>query len=513
MSNQGKNRMINLCLPMKVINVTQHSGGSYSHPNYCLDLAGSDQGIDFAYALGNYWKCISGPWGSNTYFFAATDAKGNAVKVHCADGIDRVVTVALTHADFYYVGRPTIGKIYQNGEPLYEEGTHGQATGNHIHYEVAEGLQYGKYYDSSMGVYRMHGELKPESVCYICDSFSTVKSTGGVSFKHCAGVYTEDIYMEMKVGQNTYEYGDVRFTANLKADDAKFGLFNAVKGYNGTETMDIKQIDRKDVQFIEKCGNDMFQMKIGQSDPIGTVYGPRVCVGGPIVQPATSDKFLYYRIDKDGTVSYGDYNGGWIDEQWLKDNVQMVCSPQMIFCRDWTYPKYAPGFGSSSMIDSSWYQAFFGRNKDGKIFSGVSLTKVSAKKLWGIFREYFDIIDLAFMDGGSGDNPGSAQQIYWSNTKNEMIDAQYTGRHVGDILAFYRETSDVVIPPVQPDPEPTPTPEPEIPESPGTPIDNDIIKLLDKEFKKLQAELADANAEIERLHGIIDKAKEVLNDA
>ena len=117
------------------------------------------------------------------------------------------------------------------------------------------------------------------------------------------------------------------------------------------------------------------------------------------------------------------------------------------------------------------------------------------------------------MDGGSGDNPGSAQQIYWSNTKNEMIDAQYTGRHVGDILAFYRETSDVVIPPVQPDPEPTPTPEPEIPESPGTPIDNDIIKLLDKEFKKLQAELADANAEIERLHGIIDKAKEVLNDA
>jgi hypothetical protein len=50
----GKNYMLNLCLPMKVINITQHSGGSYSHPNYCLDLAGSDAGIDFAFALGNF---------------------------------------------------------------------------------------------------------------------------------------------------------------------------------------------------------------------------------------------------------------------------------------------------------------------------------------------------------------------------------------------------------------------------------------------------------------------------
>ena len=53
--------MLNLCLPMKVINITQHSGGNYSHPNGALDLAGSDAGVDFAFALGNYWKCIAGP--------------------------------------------------------------------------------------------------------------------------------------------------------------------------------------------------------------------------------------------------------------------------------------------------------------------------------------------------------------------------------------------------------------------------------------------------------------------
>jgi hypothetical protein len=46
--------MLNLCLPMKVINITQHSGSNYSHPNGALDLAGSDAGVDFAFALGNY---------------------------------------------------------------------------------------------------------------------------------------------------------------------------------------------------------------------------------------------------------------------------------------------------------------------------------------------------------------------------------------------------------------------------------------------------------------------------
>ena len=95
--------MNNLCLPMKVINITQHSAGSYSHPNNCLDLAGVDSGVDFAFAMGDYWKCISGPWGSHTYFFTCTDAKGNPVKVHCADNVDRVVTVAMTHSNFQYV--------------------------------------------------------------------------------------------------------------------------------------------------------------------------------------------------------------------------------------------------------------------------------------------------------------------------------------------------------------------------------------------------------------------------
>lgn len=94
----------------------------------------------------------------------------------------------MTHSNLEY-NKPIIGKVYSNGEAMYEEGTTGKATGNHIHYEVAEGLHYNKTYDSSLGVYRMPNELKPEDVCFICDSFSIVKDMGGEYMKHCDTPY------------------------------------------------------------------------------------------------------------------------------------------------------------------------------------------------------------------------------------------------------------------------------------------------------------------------------------
>ena len=146
--------MINLCYGMKVINISQLPYSSFSHPNGAMDLCGSDNGVDFWFAQGD-WKCIGGEFGNGTYFFTAVDASGTAVPVHCADGVDRVVTVALTHSQKRYINT-IVGKTYKNGQPMYEEGMKGFATGNHIHYEVAEGIQTTKHYDSSLKVWRMY---------------------------------------------------------------------------------------------------------------------------------------------------------------------------------------------------------------------------------------------------------------------------------------------------------------------------------------------------------------------
>lgn len=175
--------MNNLCFGMKVINITQLPGGDLSHPNGAVDLAGSDSGIDFYFAQGPL-KCIAGPWGSGTYFFVPVDANGVPTKVHCADGVDRIVTLALTHSERKYI-KTTVGKIYPDQTPCYEEGKLGKATGNHIHLEVAEGIRESKYYDKKLKVYRMEGELDPIKTIFVNKSFSTVTNTHGATLKYC----------------------------------------------------------------------------------------------------------------------------------------------------------------------------------------------------------------------------------------------------------------------------------------------------------------------------------------
>lgn len=169
--------MINLCYGMKVINISQLPYSSYSHPNGAMDLCGNDTGVDFWFAQGR-WKCIGGPWGNGTYFFTAVDEGGIPEAVHCADGVNRIVTIALTHSSELYVDT-MVGKVYKNGQAMYEEGRKGLATGNHIHYEVAEGIQTTKHYDSAKKVYRMFRELDPVKVTYVNKSFSSIKYAHG----------------------------------------------------------------------------------------------------------------------------------------------------------------------------------------------------------------------------------------------------------------------------------------------------------------------------------------------
>jgi hypothetical protein len=248
----------------------------------------------------------------------------------------------------------------------------------------------------------------------------------------------------------------------------------------------LPKIDDNSVIFIEKCGNDFFQMKSDQVDPYGTVYGPRVCVNGPIDQPYMQhDRYLFYRLDKDGTVSFGDYGGQYLDPDWVRQSVQMCCSPQMIFCKDWEYPKYAPMAGGPGILTAPYYQAYFGRTKDGKFFSGKTLGRLSAKAVWAYFNENFGVTDMAFMDGGSVEGkPGSAQQMYWDNIKKEMVWVGATeNRAVRDILGFYKPVDDYTF--VAPE-------EPE--------------KSKDEIIKEL-------NLKVELLTAKLKKIKEIVNDS
>lgn len=158
----------------------------YSHPNAALDLCGQDSGEDFFWnkEADTCFYC-SGAFGTkatgNTRFFVSCDYQGKQKKVMCADGKERVVTLAMTHSgrDFQ------LYKIYEPNELMYSEGVQGKATGFHIHLEVAEGSVKTKYWDDKLKVYRMKGEMNPVNAFFILDGFTTVVNTQGLKFKHC----------------------------------------------------------------------------------------------------------------------------------------------------------------------------------------------------------------------------------------------------------------------------------------------------------------------------------------
>ena len=177
----------NLCFGMHHLNITQLPGGALSHPNLAVDLAGEDTGIDFWFAKGCALKCIAGEFGYGTYFFIPCDSKGNHIPVMCADGKQRKVTIALTHSNKQYV-KTTVGKIYAQNQPCYEEGGKGakgaHTFGNHIHLEVAEGYKTTKYKDSKLGVLTMGNELNPLKVMFVLDGYTKVVNSKGAALVH-----------------------------------------------------------------------------------------------------------------------------------------------------------------------------------------------------------------------------------------------------------------------------------------------------------------------------------------
>ena len=222
--------------------------------------------------------------------------------------------------------------------------------------------------------------------------------------------------MEIKDGYQEITISGVKVTAYKS--DKKVGLINA----GGLKRLD--QIDMDGILIYERSGNDLF-------DAAGTVYGPRICINGQVDEPEDSKNYLYYAILKDGSLSFGDWDGQYKDPA----GYQCMFSPKAIYAVGKT-PKYAPQYGIKSLNESVW-QAYVAHLKDGSFVKGVSKGPLKAAALWAGLQAY-GADSLAIMDGGSG-GIGSAQQRYWDGSK--AVDAQTSGRAVGDIIVFYETAS------------------------------------------------------------------------
>ncbi len=119
-------------LMMNYLKVTQTANNNFSHKGACaLDLGGKDTGIDSLKApfTGVIKKIYTKD--ANEVWLESVD------KVKYADGTEDYMTILTMHDND--VSNLKVGQVIKQGEIYYDEGTKGNATGNHIHLTVGKG--------------------------------------------------------------------------------------------------------------------------------------------------------------------------------------------------------------------------------------------------------------------------------------------------------------------------------------------------------------------------------------
>lgn len=150
---------------MDYLRVTNGPHGVNSHKNsWAIDLGGKDTGSDsfFAPFTGVVKRIRSN---SNELWFESSEP------VLWADGTQDYVTIMMIHA---YTVPVTEGQVVPQGALLYSEGAKGNASGNHIHFEVGKGKfvsPYGWYAngygDDGSELWNIYNQVDPTRVFFL----------------------------------------------------------------------------------------------------------------------------------------------------------------------------------------------------------------------------------------------------------------------------------------------------------------------------------------------------------
>lgn len=101
--------------------------------------------------------------------------------VEYPDGTVDFMTIMMCHDND--VSDLFVGKIIKQGEVFYTEGTKGNATGNHVHFECARGKFTGTgWHKNSAGYWSINNGKKVDECLFIDDSYNPI-NTAGYNFK------------------------------------------------------------------------------------------------------------------------------------------------------------------------------------------------------------------------------------------------------------------------------------------------------------------------------------------
>ena len=161
--------------PMKDIRITQKHGEGTHKSCFAVDDAGIDGGISNVYApfTGVIKKIYTAD--ANEVWLESIN------KVEYPDGTKDYMTIMFCHDNS--VTSLYVGKVINQGEVFYQEGTKGNATGNHLHFECAKGkfTKSGWYEDASGYWSIINGKLATD--CLWIDDTYNIIDTRGYTFK------------------------------------------------------------------------------------------------------------------------------------------------------------------------------------------------------------------------------------------------------------------------------------------------------------------------------------------
>ena len=475
--------MDNLCFGMEYLNITQLPGGSYSHANQAVDLGGRDTGKDIWYARGEtYWKCTC-CWysGTNTYHFLSCDSKGKPIKVHCADGIDRVVTVSLTHD----LNKHKIGRLYHN-EKMYQEGTKypyaGKVTGNHIHLEIAEGDVRTRY-KAKNGAWTLYNELNPLEVMFVDDSFTKVINTKGAVLKHCSDITYkgDEAIMNLNDGFQSLTYSGANLKVYKGYDKFK-NLFMLSALGNEKATQDIRKFDHSNLLIMADANCNYFEMasksEYGQHYGVEQSIGDDIHTSGHDLAPKNSAYEVFYELTN------GECGRCTADNYWYsKADVNFACTPYSIVVFNHVACNHrSSAFGNKDNYANS--QTMFMKIKDAWCIVCTG-SKVLPKLMQNFALDCN--ADYAFLV----DSGGSTQMMAYINGK--WTDVIYTGRHIPNVLALGAEKDS----------------KPVEPSEPSKPTEETVSKA---EYDKVVNELNEAKADLEKANKKLDEIKKIIEE-
>lgn len=157
--------------PSSYMRITQgYMTGSHKD-SYAIDEGSKDTGISDIKApfTGVIKKIYTAD--ANEVWLESSD------KVEYPDGTIDYMTILFAHDND--VSNLFIGKTINRGEVFYQEGTKGNASGNHCHIECGRGKFTGTgWHKNSNGNWSINNGKKPEECFWIDDSIKVLNSNG-----------------------------------------------------------------------------------------------------------------------------------------------------------------------------------------------------------------------------------------------------------------------------------------------------------------------------------------------